>query len=126
MYQRSQPHAATNSAPPGTGRSAGCAALLRTTCQWAARYAPPDSATPVVFFFSSRRRHTIYGRVWSSDVCSSDLGEAAGDAGEGGGPAGVICPGFSCGEDFAEHGVWREGCDCGDELLLGATGAERV
>src|SRR3712207_9448663 len=24
-------------------------------------------------FFSSRRRHTRYWRVWSSDVCSSDL-----------------------------------------------------
>src|SRR5438445_1660977 len=28
----------------------------------------------VVFFFSSRRRHTRYWRDWSSDVCSSDLG----------------------------------------------------
>src|SRR3989442_2790029 len=26
-----------------------------------------------IFFFSSRRRHTICGRDWSSDVCSSDL-----------------------------------------------------
>src|SRR5207247_6575435 len=25
------------------------------------------------FFFSSRRRHTISTRDWSSDVCSSDL-----------------------------------------------------
>src|SRR5690606_41146265 len=24
------------------------------------------------FFFSSRRRHTIFSRDWSSDVCSSD------------------------------------------------------
>src|SRR5438445_13900176 len=29
------------------------------------------------FFFSSRRRHTRYWRDWSSDVCSSDLGDAA-------------------------------------------------
>src|SRR3712207_8506318 len=29
----------------------------------------------VFFFFSSRRRHTRYWRDWSSDVCSSDLGE---------------------------------------------------
>src|SRR5436305_6779874 len=29
----------------------------------------------VYFFFSSRRRHTICGRDWSSDVCSSDLGD---------------------------------------------------
>src|SRR5947209_6910823 len=27
------------------------------------------------FFFPSRRRHTIYWRDWSSDVCSSDLHE---------------------------------------------------
>src|SRR5215203_2088797 len=33
------------------------------------------------FFFSSRRRHTIYWRDWSSDVCSSDL--ARGRAGPG-------------------------------------------
>src|SRR3712207_4291056 len=29
----------------------------------------------LVFFFSSRRRHTRYWRDWSSDVCSSDLRE---------------------------------------------------
>src|SRR5690606_40832941 len=28
----------------------------------------------VIFFFSSRRRHTRFSRDWSSDVCSSDLG----------------------------------------------------
>src|SRR5690606_39658462 len=27
------------------------------------------------FFFSSRRRHTRFSRDWSSDVCSSDLGD---------------------------------------------------
>src|SRR3989449_6098608 len=31
----------------------------------------------LVFFFSSRRRHTRCSRDWSSDVCSSDLAEAA-------------------------------------------------
>src|SRR5437660_6479439 len=31
----------------------------------------------LVFFFSSRRRHTSWPRDWSSDVCSSDLGLAA-------------------------------------------------
>src|SRR5437763_7387248 len=31
----------------------------------------------VFFFFSSRRRHTIYIGDWSSDVCSSDLGEVS-------------------------------------------------
>src|SRR2546429_3479099 len=29
------------------------------------------------FFFSSRRRHTRCSRDWSSDVCSSDLSQAA-------------------------------------------------
>src|SRR5207253_7223588 len=28
-----------------------------------------------LFFFSSRRRHTRWPRDWSSDVCSSDLGD---------------------------------------------------
>src|SRR5699024_11233730 len=32
------------------------------------------SCLPILlFFFSSRRRHTISKRDWSSDVCSSDL-----------------------------------------------------
>src|SRR3989449_6300146 len=31
----------------------------------------------LVFFFSSRRRHTRCSRDWSSDVCSSDLVERA-------------------------------------------------
>src|SRR5690625_83058 len=31
----------------------------------------------MMFFFSSRRRHTIWPRDWSSDVCSSDLGQDA-------------------------------------------------
>src|SRR5688572_31031978 len=32
----------------------------------------------MVFFFSSRRRHTRFDCDWSSDVCSSDLGRAEG------------------------------------------------
>src|SRR5437762_12577284 len=42
--------------------------------------------TDVIFFFSSRRRHTRYIGDWSSDVCSSDLGRggrAAGGVGDG-------------------------------------------
>src|SRR5256885_9150397 len=31
------------------------------------------------FFFSSRRRHTRLQGDWSSDVCSSDLGQLVGD-----------------------------------------------
>src|SRR5437870_13637175 len=29
----------------------------------------------ILFFFSSRRRHTRWPRDWSSDVCSSDLSQ---------------------------------------------------
>src|SRR6266498_455254 len=35
----------------------------------------------ILFFFSSRRRHTRCGRDWSSDVCSSDLRERRPGAG---------------------------------------------
>src|SRR2546430_5758754 len=34
-----------------------------------------DMVCLVSFFFSSRRRHTRFDCDWSSDVCSSDLGE---------------------------------------------------
>src|SRR5690606_40290191 len=37
----------------------------------------------VIFFFSSRRRHTRFSRDWSSDVCSSDLLDALGAELEG-------------------------------------------
>src|SRR3989440_9066714 len=36
----------------------------------------PDRCDSLCFFFSSRRRHTISDRDWSSDVCSSDLNAA--------------------------------------------------
>src|SRR5256885_3322308 len=34
-----------------------------------------QTAASSLFFFSSRRRHTRLQGDWSSDVCSSDLGE---------------------------------------------------
>src|SRR5438270_12782515 len=34
----------------------------------------------MLFFFSSRRRHTRFDCDWSSDVCSSDLADEAGAA----------------------------------------------
>src|SRR5256886_8092396 len=37
----------------------------------------------IVFFFSSRRRHTRFDCDWSSDVCSSDLIADVTAAGEG-------------------------------------------
>src|SRR5256886_2151108 len=48
--------------------------------------------TALLFFFSSRRRHTRFDCDWSSDVCSSDLG------GEGGG---VLADWIV---DLAQHG----------------------
>src|SRR2546430_4836395 len=33
----------------------------------------------IIFFFSSRRRHTRFDCDWSSDVCSSDLGVSVGE-----------------------------------------------
>src|SRR5690606_41189427 len=33
----------------------------------------------LLFFFSSRRRHTRFSRDWSSDVCSSDLKDLGDD-----------------------------------------------
>src|SRR2546430_5541811 len=35
----------------------------------------------VLFFFSSRRRHTRFDCDWSSDVCSSDLAAIEGSGG---------------------------------------------
>src|SRR2546429_444847 len=37
------------------------------------RFRLPSQLPMMFFFFSSRRRHTICSRDWSSDVCSSDL-----------------------------------------------------
>src|SRR5690606_40762287 len=45
----------------------------------------------IVFFFSSRRRHTRFSRDWSSDVCSSDL-EAQAFWEQAGGPQGARLP----------------------------------
>src|SRR2546430_7640517 len=36
-----------------------------------------DTVSALLFFSSSRRRHTRFGCDWSSDVCSSDLSLAA-------------------------------------------------
>src|SRR6266508_6209569 len=38
-----------------------------------------STSSSIFFFFSSRRRHTRWPRDWSSDVCSSDLEEDAGE-----------------------------------------------
>src|SRR5256885_9792364 len=57
----------TSLTPPGIGQEGQPARLAP---------APSLSATTrlrLVFFFSSRRRHTRLQGDWSSDVCSSDL-----------------------------------------------------
>src|SRR2546429_822869 len=43
---------------------AQCGVLVASVCA---------TCSHLVFFFSSRRRHTRCSRDWSSDVCSSDL-----------------------------------------------------
>src|ERR1019366_10301285 len=47
---------------------------IRSVSEWM----PVGSVWPrfVLFFFSSRRRHTRLVSDWSSDVCSSDLDDA--------------------------------------------------
>src|SRR6266511_3783284 len=44
-----------------------------TGAEQASWQAPEKFTEWLVFFFSSRRRHTRFSRDWSSDVCSSDL-----------------------------------------------------
>src|SRR2546422_7156662 len=44
-----------------------------TSCMRAPSTPVRISKLSLVFFFSSRRRHTRCSRDWSSDVCSSDL-----------------------------------------------------
>src|SRR5438034_10950333 len=56
----------------------------------------------MLFFFSSRRRHTRSLCDWSSDVCSSDLGigpevPGRGDVSTGGGGGGIAAPGVETG-----------------------------
>src|SRR2546430_6080560 len=62
----------------------------------------------VLFFFSSRRRHTRFDCDWSSDVCSSDLG-GGGGGGEGFGKAGKVRTDFG-GDDVANAlAIQRDG-----------------
>src|SRR6266849_9974183 len=76
------------------------------------------------FFFSSRRRHTSSTRDWSSDVCSSDLGESwpifharvdrawqaiQARAAEADSPLAVITHGLVCRSIAARHVVLPDG-----------------
>src|SRR3984893_18953875 len=63
------------------------------------------------FFFSSRRRHTRWPRDWSSDVCSSDLGDRSRMAGVGlAGRMIVFNPrDYNSGERSEERRVGKEG-----------------
>src|SRR2546430_11840893 len=45
----------------------------------------------MMFFFSSRRRHTRFDCDWSSDVCSSDLGRSTGLTRRRTYPTGAAC-----------------------------------
>src|SRR5699024_11781389 len=64
------------------------------------------------FFFPSRRRHTSSKRDWSSDVCSSDLVDRAGNMSKRQSATGVhfsnsggTCPLWNVYETFAQPGV---------------------
>src|SRR5256886_4104249 len=48
-------------------------ARARAKGVWKLRHAVALHMLSVLFFFSSRRRHTRFDCDWSSDVCSSDL-----------------------------------------------------
>src|SRR5699024_5833063 len=52
-----------------------CVSPYLTMCVRVGAVADVCTLVVDVFFFSSRRRHTISKRDWSSDVCSSDLGD---------------------------------------------------
>src|SRR5215813_6452606 len=60
------------------------------------------SSQMILFFFSSRRRHTRCGRDWSSDVCSSDLRERP------------------------EWNLWRDGCPQGETAEQVGVRADRI
>src|SRR5690606_35531044 len=63
-----------------------------------------SNAVFLIFFFSSRRRHTRFSRDWSSDVCSSDLEQeqAAGEeVDDGGDPLAHV---QAVGAEHAEEG----------------------
>src|SRR5690554_1584743 len=61
-------------APPWGEKAKSAAVKPRASNKATAKASPKTNVSVVlVFFFSSRRRHTRCGRDWSSDVCSSDL-----------------------------------------------------
>src|SRR5690554_2356008 len=53
----------------------GSTAPVRTIARVECTQAATLLVRSLLFFFSSRRRHTRCGRDWSSDVCSSDLAD---------------------------------------------------
>src|SRR5438067_5044176 len=65
-----------------SGGHQACTAKVQYQLHWRLFLVAPNAAHLFIFFFSSRRRHTRSKRDWSSDVCSSDLGdvEALADA----------------------------------------------
>src|SRR6266480_1253974 len=80
----------------------------------------------MIFFFSSRRRHTRLTCDWSSDVCSSDLGDVdlvAISAHKFGGPKGtgalVVREGVAL-EPLVEGGGQERGFRSGTSNVAGA------
>src|SRR5690606_39506298 len=78
----------------------------------------------VVYFFSSRRRHTRFSRDWSSDVCSSDLQRDRADDDAGRGRGAGDADHVARARDQADDQVVEAFAEDGD-LLRGANAAEQ-
>src|SRR5256885_4393250 len=72
----------------------------------------------VVFFFSSRRRHTRLQGDWSSDVCSSDLARPRRHVGGRGVPSVYPSLGARGGAAHERRRPWRPGPVLGTEGRL--------
>src|SRR6266508_5137161 len=80
----------------------------------------PNASLMVIFFFSSRSRHTSWPRDWSSDVCSSDLGGDEQRGRQGGNPQpGAGLPLGIGGQPIGDAGL-------GDEAARGGLHVEVV
>src|SRR2546427_13056877 len=84
----------------------------------------------LVFFFSSRRRHTRFDCDWSSDVCSSDLvaawtkWEQGAGSGERVVEARIVLGGVaSWPQEVPEAGAALAGTDLSDEAIAAAADA---
>src|SRR5438045_5338222 len=79
-------------------------------------YAVNPVSVVFCFFFSSRRRHTRCLSDWSSDVCSSDLGE---DRVRAGRRLAVMGARLECYDERAPAGALARGLERSEERRVG-------